>query len=103
MSQNQMNVWIAVYRFSVPILLAITAYFLMGVVKQINAQDERIRSVELLIAETSGNRFSSKDWALNKAVLDQRHNILDRRTTRLEENMLAIRDILERIEDKIDK
>jgi hypothetical protein len=103
MSTNQANVWIVIYRFAVPILLATTSYFLMRVIDQVSSQGESIRELELAHAETRGSRFTSMDWAKNKDAIDSRHNILDQRVTRAEANSEAIKESLARIETKLER
>ncbi len=94
--------WLTIYKFAVPILLAATAYFLSGVVVQVNEQGKQIRELELQFAETRGNRFTAVDWNKHKAEMDTRTNAMDQRITRVEESVIAMKDLLIRIDKKLD-
>jgi chromosome segregation ATPase len=62
----------------------------------------RVAKLELAEARAESNRFTSGDWASAKARIDEDRQNLDRRITRQEEAMLAIKETLDRIEEKID-
>jgi hypothetical protein len=89
--------------FLMPVFMAVAGYFFTSVFGQIADHDQRIRTIELAAATTAGNRFTSVDWTTARADLDQRHNIIDQRVTRLEETNLAIKEMLARIEKKLDR
>jgi hypothetical protein len=65
--------------------------------------DGRVARLEISEARTDGNRFSSNDWAVAKARLDEDRANMDRRVTRLEEAVPVIKESLLRIETKLDK
>lgn len=106
--------WLWIHRILMPVLLLI----LTGVVSiggyigskiwdrvehgLINL-DSRVGRIELDVARTDANRFTSQHWNDAKTRIDEDRAILDRRVTRLEESSAQIKESLSRIETKIDK
>lgn len=72
--------------------------------KTFNAElDQRVRVLEIFRAESASSSFSAADWITSKAILDDRDVNLDKRITRVEDAIPAIKQSLERIEIKLDK
>lgn len=65
--------------------------------------DGRVHNLEIQEAKTDGNRFTNVDWTRAKMEIDARNNEMDRRITRLEEAVPAIKETLIRIDAKLDK
>lgn len=65
--------------------------------------DGRVSTLEIKDAKMDASKFTTGDWAQAKARMDEDRANLDRRITRLEEAVPAIKETLMRIENKIDK
>lgn len=65
--------------------------------------NERVAVLEVESAKLSGSRFTSVEWTSAKTILDERDVNMDKRITRVEDAIPAIRQSLERIEAKLEK
>lgn len=93
------------WRGFVAVGLAVIGYFVRDIhLSQRNFNekiDHRVSRLELDAAATSGNRFTSSDWAAAKSVLDERSAGFDKRITRLEDAIPQIRDTLLEIKNDL--
>ncbi len=80
--------------FMVSIAVAVSSYFLNSTMNKMNEMDKRINLIELNAATISGTKFTSSDWATQKAFLDADINTLDRKILKLEENGIFIKESL---------
>jgi len=100
------NLWINIHRIAtifMPLILAVTGYFLTDVYGKMAVMDDRVRDLQVNQASTNGNRFSSVDWTTAKERLDEERSLLDRRITRLEEAIPRIDATMTRIETALTK
>jgi hypothetical protein len=100
------SVWVTIHRVAtvvMPALLTLSMYFITTIFGQMKEMDNRVRAIEIAHASSAANRFTNTDWTHQKSSLDDRHNLIDQRVTRQEQNALAIKDILSRIESKLDR
>lgn len=95
------------WRGFVAVGLAVIGYFVRDIhLSQRNFNekiDRRVSRLELDAAATSGTRFTSGDWTTAKASIDERAASLDKRVTRTEDAVLAIKDTLTRMDAKLDR
>lgn len=70
--------------------------------------DLRLRTLEINMAETNGNRFSSKDWANAKLIIDNDKQFaeadrrsIEKRISQVEATTNVIERSLERIESRL--
>ncbi len=103
--QNQQFEW--AWRGILVLVLAACGWFARNVYIEQKAFNQdvsiRVSALEIKQAETAGNRFTSADWVNAKSTLDERDVNMDKRITRLEDAVPAIRQSLERIEMKLDR
>ena len=59
-----------------------------------NEMDRRINLIELNDATISGTKFTTVDWATQKAFIESDRNSLDKRILKLEENSIVIKESL---------
>jgi len=81
--------------------LSVSSWFLNQAWTRINETENRISKLELASAATSGNRFTSNDWAAAKMIMDTERMAMDRRIIRLEEALPGIKDSLIEIKQLI--
>ena len=80
--------------FIMSIAIMLSSWFLNQAIDRIGNIENSIKSLELVNATVSGNRFTTNDWATAKSILDSERNSIDRRIIRLEENSVVIKDAL---------
>ena len=103
-SQGKADSWVSRgLMILVSIVLAICSWFLTQAWDRISENEQAIHKLEVSDAETSGNRFTSGDWANAKAVLDSDRLSMDRRIIRLEESLPTIKDTLIEIKQTIQR
>ena len=106
MSDKSIQIWNNIYRFTqITLMIAVpmTAGMLAYGAAQLSNLEERTRAIEISMAETGANRFTSGDWLRVSQTLDSRHNQMDVRVTRLEENFVYIREQLQRIDSRLER
>jgi hypothetical protein len=95
------------WRTSVLIIMGILAFFLRDVYYQQkdfnDAVAKRVAALELRMAETQGNRFTSGDWVTAKGNIDGSIQSLTVRIQRVEDAVVGINGTLTRIDGKLDK
>lgn len=62
---------------------------------------QRLNVMDVDRASAVATKFSTADWAIAKAAIDEKFNASDRRMWRLEENSVQINKSLERIENRL--
>lgn len=93
--KNETMSWILkIGGFMVSIAVAVSSYFLNSTMNKMNEMDERINAIELSNATISGTKFTSNDWATQKAFIESDRNALDKRILKLEENSAVIKESL---------
>jgi len=80
--------------FIMSVALAVSNYFLKTTMDKISEMDKRINVLELSNATNSGTKFTTADWATQKAFIESDRNSLDKRVLKLEENSLVIKEFL---------
>lgn len=83
------------------ISIAASSWFLNQAWTKITTLEGKVQTIEVTMATTAGNRFTSNDWVTAKSLIDTDRNSLDRRIMRLEESLPVIKDTLLEIKDTI--
>lgn len=83
----------------VSITVMVSSFMLKEAWDRIDSIDGKVHALEVKGAETAGNRFTTNDWAAQKALLDASQMSLDRRIMRLEESIPAIKESLMEIKN----
>ena len=81
--------------------LAISGWFLTTAYNQLDQLNNRVQTIELKQAETSGNRFTSADWTNAKTIIDADRLALDKRLIVVEENNRQVREMLVEIKQDL--
>ncbi|MBF0207900.1 MAG: hypothetical protein HQK53_13535 [Oligoflexia bacterium] len=90
-----------IFPIAMSISIAASSWFLNQAWTKISTLEAKVQAIEVSVAATSGNRFSSNDWVTAKSLLDTERTALDRRIMRLEESLPVIKDSLLEIKDKL--
>lgn len=90
-----------VFPIAMSISIAASSWFLNQAWSKISILEDKVHAIEVSVASTSGNRFSSNDWVTAKSIIDSERAALDRRIMRLEESLPVIKDSLIEIKDKL--
>jgi hypothetical protein len=92
-----------IFPIAMSISIAASSWFLNQAWTKISTLENKVQAIEVSVATTSGNRFSSNDWVTAKTLIDAERNAMDRRVMRLEEALPVIKDSLIDIKDTLSK
>jgi hypothetical protein len=95
------------WRMSLLLVLGILGFFLRDVYYQQrefnDGVQKRVAALELKMAETAGNRFTSGDWVTAKGNIDGSIQSLQVRIQRVEDAVVGINATLTKIDNKLDR
>jgi uncharacterized protein YdcH (DUF465 family) len=80
--------------FMISLAVMVSSYFLNSTMNKMNEMDRRITAIEMNAATISGTKFTTTDWATQKAFIESDRNALDKRILKLEENSAVIKESL---------
>lgn len=86
-----------IFSIIISIAIAVSGYFLNSTFNTMQDMENRIYTLEIDSAKTSGSRFTSSDFVDAKKVIDNQILAADKRIIILEEQNKAIRDLLNEI------
>ena len=89
------------FPIAMAISIAASTWFLNQAWTKITTLEGKVQNIEVSMATTSGNRFTSGDWVTAKSLLDTERTSMDRRIIRLEESIPVIKDSLIEIKDNL--
>lgn len=101
---NTQNSWLTqIVGAVMSIAILASSWFLTQAWNRINKVEDSVHQMEINVATTDGNRFTSMDWVVAKNALDAKQTDIDRRVMRLEETSVIIKESLIRIENAVIK
>lgn len=98
--QNESKIWInRIGPIIMSIAITVSTWFLNQAWDKITTLEQKVHQIEIVNAENSGNRFTSKDWNMARTLIDADSLAQERRITRLEESFTVIKDALVEIKE----